>query len=96
MDLRQEWTLKGNKQAAMELGNDTNIHEAQCGVPTRGAVVRCDTNVTRVPEVAAGPGGASGASPASKLWNQEGVMGRGPAWPSAAREKEEGARQAEG
>ena len=55
--------------------------------------MHCNMNVTRIPEVAAGPGGASGASPASKLWNQEGVMGREPAQHTGA--KEEGARQAE-
>ena len=69
-DLRQEWTLKGNKQAVMESANDTNIQKAQCEMPMRHALMHRNTNVTRIPEVAVGLGGASGASPASKLWNQ--------------------------
>lgn len=60
MDLRQEWMLKGNKQAAMELANDTNIQKAQCEMPTRHALMHHNTNVTRIPEVAAGPGSVSG------------------------------------
>ena len=34
MNLRQEWMLKGNKQAAMEPGNNINIQKPQCEMPT--------------------------------------------------------------